>query len=417
MLAFAAALAMVAGFSDPPPNVVIILMDDVGRDKIGAYGDHPSPAVTPNLDALAAQGVLFRGAWTYPVCSPTRAALLTGRLAERTGIGTIVSASDGVQTPLPLSEITLPEALPRHECFSFGKWHLSDTQPPPGHELSHGFDTAVGFVGKEKYFRWDEHVNGVVRPERGYYPTALARRGIRLLESRTDPFFVYYCPVLAHSPFHAPPQQLHTQGSPTFAPFQHLAMVEAFDTLFGHMMASIDLSNTYVIVLGDNGSPSVTIRAPWPFAHGKRSPYEGGLNVPLIVAGPGVAAGAECNALVHVTDLFATVLELVGEPPLTTGADDSISFAPLLTNPAAPGERDTLYIRQFPFPGATSNVVEFSAIRTQRWKLIERTDMQRYELYDLDADPLETNDLLVSNPGPTTDALRDRLIAAMPTFP
>ncbi|MGK0482322.1 MAG: arylsulfatase B, partial [Planctomycetota bacterium] len=118
-------LLMAAPIGDAP-NILIVLMDDVGRDKIGAYADHPNPAPTPSLDALAAQGVLFRNAWAYPVCSPTRAALLTGRYGDRTGITTIIRAGDGVHTPLLLSETILPEVLPDHRSLAIGKWHLKD---------------------------------------------------------------------------------------------------------------------------------------------------------------------------------------------------------------------------------------------------------------------------------------------------
>ena len=138
---------------------------------------------------------------------------------------------------------------------------------------------------------------------------------------------------------------------------------------------------------------------------------------PFIVAGPRVAQGAECDELVHVTDVFATVLDLVGQPAPQAVAEDSISFAPLLVDPTADGERDHLYFHQFPFPGATSQVPELRAIRTRRWKLIERPDVPAQELYDLQSDPHELHDLLASSHGPAVLAIRDRLLALMPQFP
>ena len=400
-----------------PANVIVVLLDDIGRDKIGAYGDHPSPAPTPNLDAFAQKGVLFRRAWSYPICSPTRAAVMTGRFSDRTGIGTIINAFDGVQTPLPDAEITLAEALPDHRSFMLGKWHLQDTMTPLTHPLSQGFAAYVGYRGAPTYFQWETQINGLTRPERGYFPTMLTRRGKNLLERVGEPFFLYHCPILAHSPFHVPPQSLHNQGVPSFEPFLHVAMVEAFDTLFGELMESVDLSDTFVFVLSDNGSPGGSIRSPWPMGRGKRTPYEGGVRVPFLVAGPGVARGQECEELIHVTDIYSTILELVGQVPSGMGAEDSVSFAPLLADPSLPGVRDTLYFHQFPFPGATTNVQEFRAIRTKRWKLIERTDTSTYELYDLNIDVHETQNLLLTQPGAATAALRDRLLAAMPTFP
>lgn len=417
MLALSLLAALLQGPVSTAPNVVVVLMDDIGRDKVGAYADHADAPPTPNLDALAARGVLFRNAWAYPVCSPTRAALLTGRHSDRTGIGTIIASFDGVSTPLPLTETILPEALPDHTSVTLGKWHLRDAGGSDTHPIESGFDAAVGYVGSPTYFHWTTHVNGVRRNESGYFPSALARRGTEVLERLTEPFFVYYCPILAHSPWHVPPSYLHTQGNPTFEPFMHKAMVEAFDHHLGNLLAAIDLETTYVFVIGDNGSPNVTVLPPWPLGHGKRSPYEGGVRVPFIVAGPRVAQGAECEELVHVTDVFATVLDLVGQPAPQAVAEDSISFAPLLVDPTADGERDHLYFHQFPFPGATSHVPELRAIRTRRWKLIERPDVPAQELYDLQADPHELHDLLASSHGPAVLAIRDRLLALMPQFP
>ncbi len=417
MLALSVLAALLQAPLSAPPNVVIVLMDDIGRDKVGAYGDHADAPPTPHLDALAARGVLFRNAWAYPVCSPTRAALLTGRHSDRTGIGTIIGIADGVLTPLPFSETILPEALPDHTSVTLGKWHLRDVGDSLTHPIQSGFDAAAGYVGSPTYFHWTTHVNGVRRNESGYFPSALARRGTEVLERLDEPFFLYHCPILAHSPWHLPPSYLHTQEPSTFPPILHKAMVEAFDHHLGLLLASIDLETTYVFVVGDNGSPNVTVSPPWPPSHGKRTPYEGGVRVPFIVAGPRVARGAECDELIHVTDVFATVMDLVGRPAPPTGAEDSTSFAPLLIDPAADGARDHLYFHQFPFPGATSQVPELRAVRTKRWKLIERPDVPAEELYDLQADPHELDNLLLSNPGPTTDALRDRLLALMPQFP
>jgi len=417
MLALMVLAAPLQAPPSAPPSVVVILMDDIGRDKVGAYADHADAPPTPHLDALAARGVLFRNAWAYPVCSPTRAALLTGRHSDRTGIGAIIESADGVATPLPFSETILPEALPDHASVTLGKWHLRDVGDSDLHPVQSGFDAAAGYVGAPTYFHWTTHVNGVRRNESGYFPSALARRGTVVLGRLDEPFFLYYCPILAHSPWHVPPSYLHTQGTPSFQPFMHKAMVEAFDHHLGLLLAAIDLESTYVFVIGDNGSPNVTVLPPWPSSHGKRTPYEGGVRVPFIVAGPRAARGAECDELVHVTDVFATVLDLVGRPAMTVGAEDSISFAPLLIDPAAGGARDHLYFHQFPFPGATSQVSELRGIRTRRWKLIERTDLATLELYDLHTDPHELNDLLLSSPGPTAHALRDRLLALIPRFP
>lgn len=398
------------------PNVLVLLLDDIGRDKISVYGDHPSPAPTPNIDALAARGVLFRNAWSYSTCSPTRAAVLTGRYSDRTGIGEVIRVSDSAYQPLALSEHILPEDLTGYHTAALGKWHLSDSGDGPLHPIDSGFDSFYGTSGGTSYFDWVENINGTLTPRSGYYPAALGGQAIRTLQGIQEPFFVYYNPRLAHSPFHAPPSAFHSQPTqPTDLHNQHRAMTEAIDAVIGRVLAQVDLTKTYVFVIGDNGSPGSTVTAPFSFGQCKNSLFEGGLRIPFIVAGPDVAVGQECDALVHVVDLFATIREVIGLGAPTVGAEDSVSFAPLLRDPSASGARSYLYVHRFPPPGVL-NVTE-RAIRTRRWKLHDSETTGRIQLYDLETDPFETDDLLISQPGPVTDALRDRLLALMPQFP
>ncbi|MFT7075139.1 MAG: arylsulfatase A-like enzyme [Planctomycetota bacterium] len=412
-------LSLVPGVnpSQGSPNVVVILMDDVGRDKVACYGDHPSPPATPHLDAFAARGILFRNAWSYQTCSPTRAALLTGRHSDRTGVGEIIRVQDGVYTPLALSETILPEALPGYRNAALGKWHLQDSGDGPTHPLDSGFEAYYGSSGATAYFNWTENVNGILTPRTGYYPLVQGGQAIRTIQGIREPFFVYYCPRLAHAPFHAPPPFLLTSTAPPVTVHeQHKAMVEALDTIFGRVVAQVDLTNTYVFAIGDNGSPGSTVTAPFASTHCKNSMHEGGLRIPFLVAGPGVPQGEECEELVHVVDMFATVRELCGFAPSTMGAEDSISFAPLLADRSQVGERSVLYVHTFPFPGTVGGL-DIYAVRTRRWKLIDSVTTGQTRLYDLAADPFETNDLLVTQPGPVTDALRDRLLALTPQFP
>lgn len=407
--------AFVQGGGPPPPNVLVVLLDDVGRDKLHAYGVSPSAPPTPNLDALAARGVLFRNAWAYHACSPTRAALLTGRHADRTGIGSVIRSGDGVYSPLDLSETTLPEALPGYTSVALGKWHLRDLGDPDTHPLDSGFDAVSGYLGPNDYRCWSWNINGTLVPQTGYFPTELAGQAVETLRRVPEPYFVYYCPKMAHSPYHVPPAPLHTQGQPTTTWGKHAAMSESIDTIVGRVLSAVDLETTYVFVMGDNGSPGEAVVPPFMFNQAKGSVYEGGVRVPLIVAGPGVARGQECDELVHVTDLFATIRELSGLGPPTSGAEDSLSFAGQLTDPQQRGHRETLFVHKFPFPGLPGPDVR--ALRTRRWKIIHRAGAQRTELYDLIADPFELDDLLVSQPGPATAEIRDRLLALMPTFP
>jgi len=397
------------------PNVVVVLLDDVGRDKIGLYGDTPITPPTPNLDRLAARGILFRNTWSAPVCSPTRAALLTGRSADRTGVGDIIRRADGVFTPLATSEVTIADALPGHASAAIGKWHLADTLDSAAHAIDLGFDVFAGWEGQNAYFDWTENINGVLTPRTGYFPESNALNAFLAARNLPEPYFLYYCPFLAHAPFHTPPAALHSQpGILTTNIQRHFAMVEAADALVGRVLQGVDLSDTYVVVVGDNGSPGTTVPVPFEPSKVKGSMYEGGLRVPMIVAGPGVAQGAECDELVHVTDYFATIRELAGLGPVAQGAEDSVSFAHLLADPSRGGGRRFLYEHRFGFAGSPVAPPSVRAVRTRRWKLIERDSGATYELYDLEVDPLEQNDLIVTAPGPMTDLVRDRLVALMP---
>lgn len=398
------------------PNVILILMDDIGRDKIDLYGAGASPPPIPNIRHLAENGVIFDNAWVYQSCSPTRAALLTGRDSNRTGIGSVIRPLDGLETPLALSEHLLPEDLPGYRSTFIGKWHLSDTNSPIDSPIRHGFDSFVGWVDYNDFFDWMENVNGNVVQRSGYFPVAMGAHAYCAVRYQQQPSFVYYCPKLAHAPYHRPPASLHSFGGQAQVPVtDHKAMVEAFDTILGRVLDRVDLTNTYVFLIGDNGSPGVTVLPPFDVAKVKGSLYEGGLNVPMIVAGPGIPSGTRCDELVHATDFFATIRELTGFGPPSRGAEESISFAPLLMDPASPGARSHLFVHRFPFEGVAG--LNERAVRTKRWKLIEDVDTGECKLFDLANDPFEAEDLLVTQPGTTSDELRQRLLAMMPVFP
>jgi arylsulfatase A-like enzyme len=406
-------IAPIPGDPPPRPNVIVILMDDIGRDKIACYGEHPAPPPTPNIDGLRDQGILFRNAWAYQTCSPTRAALMTGRYSDRTGIGDIIRAGDGVDSSLPFAEHILPEALPGYTSTMIGKWHLSDTGSSARHPIESGFDLYAGYQGSLNFFNWTQNLNGALSQQSGYLPVVLGGQVIRTVQHSESPSFVYYCPGLAHSPFHAPPPILHSQPSqPQSRITQHLAMVEALDKIVGRVLWHVDLDETYVFIIGDNGSPATTVTPPFSSMRAKRTMYEGGLRVPFLVAGPGIAAGGECTELVHIVDVFATVRELCGFDAPSQGAEDSVSMVPLLMDPTARGARSFLYARAFPNAGVAGP--EIRALRTDRYKVIDFVTAGRVELYDLLADPHEATDLLTQAPGAGTDQIRDRLLALMP---
>jgi arylsulfatase A-like enzyme len=201
-----------------PGNVLLILADDVGVDGIGAYGVGGDLPHTPRLDQLAAGGVLFRNAWANPVCSPTRATIQTGRYSIRTGIGWIAEPAPTL-IGLPLSEVTLPEMLDlgtggAWAHAAFGKWHLGDG-PDVGGVFApnlagyYHFEGTLGNV--TDYYDWTKVENGVVTQETGTYALSdQVDSALDWIATAPEPWFCYVAFNSAHSPWHAPPPDLHS---------------------------------------------------------------------------------------------------------------------------------------------------------------------------------------------------------------
>ncbi|HEX5012497.1 MAG TPA: sulfatase-like hydrolase/transferase [Planctomycetota bacterium] len=403
-------------------NVLLLLADDIGVDRVGAYGEHPDPGHTPVIDGLAASGILFRNAWSTPVCSPTRACILTGQYPSRTGVGNAMFP-DKDKHELWDGEVTLPHLLePGVATLLVGKWHLGLHQPAvlPGlgsglmHPLACGFRHWTGnfWVLQQKaigdgYTNWVEVVDGVPSPSTVYNTTAIVDSALGLIASTPEPWFLEVAFNAPHMPFHKPPPELHTFSLPQEVKFDipvHVkAAIEAMDTEIGRLLASMDpavLANTVIIFAGDNGTDKLATTEPFVASHGKGTLYEGGINVPLIVSGKGVAAGAECTSLVSLTDLFATVAELESVPQ-TTGLD-SVSLVPYLTHPLQPSLRQTVFSEWFVPPGFPPYAEHHRAVRDERFKLVrhEKKGVTSEEFFDLDADPFELQDLLQAPLGP-----------------
>lgn len=405
---------------DPPPNILVVVLDDWGVDRCGAYGEYPDPGRTPRIDALAASGLLFRNAYAQPLCSPARATVYTGRHGFRTGIGEVV---DNLQaTELSLAEDTILELLSAPDAV-FGKWHLSHRiEGPNDHGASHFAGTKKGVAGN--YFDWPKVVDGVEVGSTVWAPTdnvddALAWVGGLANGTTWTVFLNFNSP---HAPIHIPPSGLHTYGSLVGQPLEtkYRAMVEATDTELGRLLdglAALDeLENTVVFVAGDNGTPAQAldggqpVGSPWVANHAKGTLYEGGIGVPLIVSGPGVAVG-ECTALVSLVDLYAT---LAGIRSKVSRAEDSVSLLPYFSDPGRSSTRAYVYAELF----HDLWVDHDQAIRGPRYKLIRRTKPAgtTEEFYDLAADPGEVENLLASPPLCTEEqAAYNALAAALPT--
>lgn len=418
---------------------MVLVLDDVGVDRVGVYAEHPNPGRTPIIDALAREGVLFRNAWSAPVCSATRANVLTGRYGFRTGIGDVIHGGygtdgggiglgdNGAGLALSIDETILPEVL-RHApsgpylSAALGKWHLASVDDGPIHPLRSGFGYHAGsFANIGNYWSWNKLVNGVERQTHVYATTDTVDDGIRLARALPGPWFLWVAFNAAHKPFHVPPDELHTfnlSGPPNMSAPQHMkAMTEAMDAEIGRLLAAMDpvtLANTTIILLGDNGTESAATTPPFSAAHAKSTLYEGGVNVPFIVTGPRVQVrGSECAALVNVTDIFATVVEIAGFDPVAVlpedSTNDSISLLPYLADPAAPSQRDWVYAERF-FPNGPGPYDWHSrAIRGPRYKFMHLEGLVGSEdlFFDLEADPFEQENLL---PGGLSGEARQELL-------
>ena len=428
------------------PNIILIIGDDMGVETLASYGLGENPPKTAALDELAREGVRFNNFWAQSVCSPTRATLMTGRYGFRTGIGRPVehvempdppaipawapaestdhsyphaaSAADRrLARPFLLpDEFTLPMALKTNPDLGYstaaiGKWHLAgDGNGGIDHPNLAGFDHFAGLLdgGPESYFAWNKVVNGEVTGKVGYTPADKVDDAIAWLDAQDEnPWFLWFAFNLAHTPLHLPPKEHRQSDYSDIDPSEmrredyqasFAAMMEAMDTQIDRLLATLDADvreNTYVIFMGDNGTWDPVVSAPFQHGRAKGTVYEGGVNVPLIITGPGIERGGVSERLVNSTDLFATIMEMAGVDPDEAVPDevrhDSVSFFAALSNPDAPSRRDWIYADEF-FGGFNGVETADYAMRGTRYKLL-RFDGQE-EFYDLHADPYEHADLL-----------------------
>ena len=395
------------------PNILLVISDDLGLDASSGYQVGTDLPTTPTLDELAANGLIFDNAWAYPLCSPTRATILTGRYGIRTRV---LAPSD----PISLTETSLQSFIDTNVPNTythavFGKWHLSgrdnggiDNPNLMGIEHFAGFDG--GGVGD--YFDWTMVENGRESPSDIYTSTAFVNLAIDWIAAQQEPWFAWLAFNAPHTPFHLPPLDLHDRDS--LSPDQqsinqdplpyYLAAIEAMDQEIGRLLESFSAdtrANTVIIYMGDNGSPRRVYQGS-PRQRGKGSVYQGGVAVPMIISGRGVTRmGEREDALVSSVDLFATIANLAGTG--TTEFNDSLNFADLLSS-AGSGPRSYAY----------AEVVSGDlgrdewAIRNDQYKLMRQLPRPE-ELYDLQADPMERENLL-SN-GSNVDAILAELRA------
>jgi arylsulfatase A-like enzyme len=437
--------ASAADGDERSPNILLIIGDDMGSESLSCYGWSNDTAKTPMLDDLCNNGVRFDNFWSQAACSPTRAAMLTGRYAVRTGVGRPTGdnaamgyfpeilpkpatapaeperARHGQDPDTPghygpmLNEFMLPMAFKvnpelGYSTAAIGKWHLADNRNGWEHHPNIiGFDHYAGLIRgfPDSYFTWNKVVNGKWSQETGYAPEDKTDDAIEWIESQgDDPWFLWMAFNLPHTPLHVPPQHLWRSDwshlDPSATPeldnvdYFH-AMLEAMDSEIERLLGSMPpdvRDNTYVIFVADNGTGNGSVSPPVVEGRGKGGMYQGGLNVPLFVTGPGVATG-ESDALVNASDMFLTILDLAGIDASETVPEnavlDSISFAPYLADPSLDSKRQFAYADAF-FNNFAGIPDANYAVRNERYKFMRMQG--EFALYDLSVDPFEKNNLL-----------------------
>jgi len=387
-------------------NFIIFIADDLGVDSVAKYSDdtaygHPGegaqPVLTDNIDDLAEEGVLFRNAYTNPTCAPTRAQLLTGRHAYRTGIGNPGGAI------LDDTETSVADLVGgTHLSAAIGKWHVG-TPGDAAHPLDMGFDYFAGALNGNinAYDDWTKTINDAgavtVLPNHATYATddVSAEAIAKINEFGDDEFLLWVAFNAPHSPFHVPTPPLVTVvDDMSTSRVKYVAAIEAMDREIKDILDALDpavRADTTIIFIGDNGTPSGVTRNPFDSAHAKGTVYEGGINVPLIVVSPHIDVadqGTESLALVQSVDIFATIADIVG---LASGAEDSVSVLPYLEDPTLPTRpiRPFAYADQFDPNGVGGPYTSHErAITDGQYKLIWRDDVFE-EFFDLTTHPFE----------------------------
>jgi arylsulfatase A len=392
------------------PNIVLIVMDDVGYGDIGSYG--AKDIRTPNIDRLAREGMRFTDFYAAPTCSPTRVSLITGRYYQRSRIERPLG-SDGPATRalgLPATGRSLPQLLKTsgYATGLVGKWHLGyKPEHSPG---AHGFDSFFGF--KSGYIDYYQHTDGAGAHDLfenetpthvdGYMTDLITDRSVRFIDDHArGPFFLEVAYNAAHWPFQLPDHPsvapgnarfVQPQDAPTNTRRDYAAIVERADQGVGKILDALRArgldGNTLIIYMHDNGGEWLSNNAP--LFHRKDSVWEGGVRVPMIARWPARVPGGRVSAQVGMTmDLTATILSAAGVVVPGEARFDGIDLLPQLTGSAPPVER-TLFFR---------NVIPARAQRAVRqgdWKVM--VDGPNTMVFDLKRDVGERHDLANERP-------------------
>ena len=396
-------------------NILFIIADDMGVDACPGYSAGSVKPNMPNLSKLMNEGVTFDNVWSYPICSPTRATILSGKYGYRTGVLNVEDAGT-----IPADEKSLQSYIDEQTGNAYshsiiGKWHLSGRDANRPTEMGVGYYAGLLTGAVQDYNSWSLTENGQTSTYEGYVTTKFTDLAIDWINDQDKPWFCWLAYTAPHSPFHLPPDSMHSQGSlpsdtasvnANPVPY-YMAMMESLDFEIGRLMDNIpanELENTVIIFLGDNGTPGQVIQAPYDRTTSKGSLYQGGIHVPMVISGAGVSRMNEHeDQLVSSVDLFSTIAQFAGSS--ASSYSDSKSIASLTSNNAETARKYVYAEVLYDTPNRSGHT-----IRNDQYKLI-RFDSGNERFYDLKNDAFESDNLLRGSLSAQEQTAYDELVA------
>jgi arylsulfatase A-like enzyme len=394
------------------PHIVFIIADDLGWADVGY---HVAEIETPNIDRLAREGVRFNQHYVMPTCTPTRVGLMTGRYPSRFGV-----TSPAYGKIFDDDTVTLAEALRKggYATSISGKWHMGS--PPDWTPCKYGFESSYGYfhgqvdpyvhdykAGVRTWHRNDRYID-----ERGHATDLITDEAIRIIKSKHDrPFFLYVTYSVPHHPLDEPQEWTSKYESRIQEPSRRwfAASVTHMDHGIGRIVEAIDRQglrkNTLIVFMSDNGGqkawsskeeykgrygdrPHTVLGNNRPLRGWKGGVYEGGIRVPALASWPGVLRARELDTPVHIVDWMPTLCTLTGCSPSRDLAWDGSNIWPVIHGDAVLDQPRSFYWK----------TPDYSSVRRGAWKLIVRKDEREVQLYDLKADPYETEDVALQHP-------------------
>ncbi|BDD12117.1 N-acetylgalactosamine-6-sulfatase (plasmid) [Fulvitalea axinellae] len=380
------------------PNILLVIADDFGLDACPNYSVGAIKPNMPHLESLMNEGITFDNFWAFPMCSPTRASIITGKYGMKTGVLNASNASTLNANEKTL-QAYLDEKLGKVYAHSIiGKWHLSNGDPNRPTDM--GIDYYAGLLSgtASSYYDWNLVENGTSSPTTEYITTKTTDLAIDWINSQDKNWFCWLAYSAPHTPLHLPPASMHSQGnlsqdeaSVTANPQPYfMAMAESLDHEIGRLFDNIpkeELNNTIIIFMGDNGTSGQVIQSPYVNNRSKGTLYQGGISVPLIVSGKGVTRmGERDQNLINSADLFATVAQIAGVD--INEYENSKSFKALLSG-------NTTANRNYNYSEVLNDspIKSGFTIRNETYKLIV-LDNGSKRFYNLVDDPFETENLM-----------------------